>query len=104
LVRRSGNRRENASPVCSERSASRLDFSRHLKGRILVTERKSSSVGGDVRDLADHGKTLMSENLHLVFSKPPKRVCAKEYDRLYYFPLGRILVVPGFRGRAAATS
>jgi hypothetical protein len=38
----------------------------------------------------------MSENLHLVFSKPPERVSDEEYNRWYDFHLGEILVVPGF--------
>jgi hypothetical protein len=38
----------------------------------------------------------MSENLHLVFSKPPERLSDEEYNRWYDFHLGEILVVPGF--------
>ena len=38
----------------------------------------------------------MSENLHLVFSKPPEAISDEEYNRWYDFHLGEILVVPGF--------
>jgi hypothetical protein len=38
----------------------------------------------------------MSENLHLVFSKPPEGLPDEEYNRWYDFHLGEILVVPGF--------
>jgi regulator of RNase E activity RraA len=38
----------------------------------------------------------MSENLHLVFSKPPEGLFDEEYNRWYDFHLGEILVVPGF--------
>ena len=38
----------------------------------------------------------MSENLHLVFSKPPEVISDEEYNRWYDFHLGEILVVPGF--------
>ena len=38
----------------------------------------------------------MSENLHLVFSKPPGWLSDEEYNRWYDFHLGEILVVPGF--------
>lgn len=38
----------------------------------------------------------MSENLHLVFSKPPDWLSEPEYNRWYDFHLGEILVVPGF--------
>jgi len=38
----------------------------------------------------------MSENLHLVFSKPPEHISDEEYNRWYDFHLGEILVVPGF--------
>jgi hypothetical protein len=38
----------------------------------------------------------MSENLHLVFSKPPEGLSDEEYNRWYDFHLGEILVVPGF--------
>src|ERR1051325_3796129 len=45
---------------------------------------------------ADHGRTRMSDNLHLVFSKPPAAVSDEEYNRWYDFHLSEILVVPGF--------
>jgi hypothetical protein len=49
----------------------------------------------------------MSENLHLVFSKPPDSISAERYNEWYDFHLGEILVVPGFtaarRYRLAAT-
>jgi hypothetical protein len=38
----------------------------------------------------------MTENLHLVFSKPPEAISDEEYNRWYDFHLGEILVVPGF--------
>jgi hypothetical protein len=38
----------------------------------------------------------VSENLHLVFSKPPEWLSEAEYNRWYDFHLGEILVVPGF--------
>jgi len=38
----------------------------------------------------------MSENLHLVFSKPPEGLSGEEYNRWYDFHLSEILVVPGF--------
>jgi hypothetical protein len=38
----------------------------------------------------------VSENLHLVFSKPPEWLSETEYNRWYDFHLGEILVVPGF--------
>jgi hypothetical protein len=38
----------------------------------------------------------MSDNLHLVFSKPPESVSDDAYNRWYDFHLGEILVVPGF--------
>jgi len=38
----------------------------------------------------------MSENLHLVFSKPPEHISDEEYNRWYDFHLSEILVVPGF--------
>ena len=38
----------------------------------------------------------MTENLHLVFSKPPEAIPDEEYNRWYDFHLGEILVVPGF--------
>jgi hypothetical protein len=38
----------------------------------------------------------MSENLHLVFSKPPEGLSDEEYNRWYDYHLGEILVVPGF--------
>ena len=38
----------------------------------------------------------MSENLHLVFSKPPERISDEQYNQWYDFHLGEILVVPGF--------
>ena len=38
----------------------------------------------------------MSENLHLVFSKPPEAISDDAYNRWYDFHLGEILVVPGF--------
>ena len=38
----------------------------------------------------------MSENLHLVFRKPPEAISDDEYNRWYDFHLGEILVVPGF--------
>ena len=38
----------------------------------------------------------MSENLHLVFSKPPEWLSEEQYDQWYDFHLGEILVVPGF--------
>ena len=41
----------------------------------------------------------MSENLHLVFSKPPETISDEEYNRWYDFHLGEILVVPGLRLR-----
>jgi hypothetical protein len=41
-------------------------------------------------------KDRMSENLHLVFSKPPDGISDEEYNRWYEGHLGEILVVPGF--------
>ena len=38
----------------------------------------------------------MSDNLHLVFSKPPEAVSDEEYNSWYDFHLSEILVVPGF--------
>jgi hypothetical protein len=38
----------------------------------------------------------MSENLHLVLSKPPEAISDDEYNRWYDFHLGELLVVPGF--------
>jgi hypothetical protein len=38
----------------------------------------------------------MSENLHLVFSKPSEGLSGEEYNRWYDFHQGEILVVPGF--------
>ena len=38
----------------------------------------------------------MSENLHLVFSKPPEDISDEAYNQWYDFHLGEILVVPGF--------
>ena len=38
----------------------------------------------------------MTENLHLVFSKPPEAISDEEYNRWYDFHLGEILMVPGF--------
>jgi hypothetical protein len=45
----------------------------------------------------------MSENLHLVFSKPPEAISDDEYNRWYDFHLGEILVVPGFVSVRCAT-
>ena len=38
----------------------------------------------------------MSENLHLVFSKPPAAISDEAYNQWYDAHLGEILVVPGF--------
>jgi hypothetical protein len=38
----------------------------------------------------------MSENLHLVFSKPPQDISDEAYNEWYDFHLSEILVVPGF--------
>ena len=38
----------------------------------------------------------MSENLHLVFSKPPEAISDEQYNSWYDFHLSEILVVPGF--------
>lgn len=38
----------------------------------------------------------MSENLHLVFSKPPESISDETYNQWYDFHLSEILVVPGF--------
>jgi hypothetical protein len=38
----------------------------------------------------------MSENLHLVFSKPPAAISDETFNQWYDFHLGEILVVPGF--------
>jgi hypothetical protein len=38
----------------------------------------------------------MSENLHLVFSKPPGHISDEDYNRWYDHHLGEILAVPGF--------
>ena len=38
----------------------------------------------------------MSDNLHLVFSKPPESVSDDAYNQWYDFHLSEILVVPGF--------
>ena len=38
----------------------------------------------------------MSENLHLVFSKPPADISDEAYNQWYDYHLGEILVVPGF--------
>ena len=38
----------------------------------------------------------MSENLHLVFSKPPEDISDETYNQWYDFHLSEILVVPGF--------
>jgi hypothetical protein len=39
----------------------------------------------------------MSENLHLVFSKPPQDISDEAYNEWYDFHLSEILVVPGFK-------
>lgn len=39
----------------------------------------------------------MSENLHLVFSKPPESVSDEAYNQWYDSHLSEILVVPGFK-------
>ena len=38
----------------------------------------------------------MSENLHLVFSKPPEGISDESYNQWYDSHLSEILVVPGF--------
>ena len=38
----------------------------------------------------------MSENLHLVFSKPPADISDEAYNQWYDYHLSEILVVPGF--------
>jgi hypothetical protein len=38
----------------------------------------------------------MSENIHIVFSKPPDRISDEEFNRWYDPHLDEILVVPGF--------
>ena len=38
----------------------------------------------------------MSENLHLVFSKPPADISDEAYNQWYDSHLSEILVVPGF--------
>src|SRR5438270_4033154 len=54
-------------------------------------------MSNDIRfGIATTRRTRMSENLHLVFSKPPEVISDEEYNRWYDFHLGEILVVPGF--------
>ena len=46
----------------------------------------------------------MSENLHLVFSKPPEGMPDEEYNQWYDSHLAEILVVPGFVSANAGTA
>src|SRR5262249_32743442 len=58
-----------------------------------------SSTSNDIRfsqPPPSTGGPPMTENLHLVFSKPPEAISDEEYNRWYDFHLGEILVVPGF--------
>ena len=43
----------------------------------------------------------MSENLHLVFSKPPADISDEAYNQWYDYHLSEILVVPASPPRAA---
>src|SRR5262245_6887213 len=81
-------------PSTSSRIAIPFSYSSSSMGSSLV-----SSTSNDIRfsqPPPSTGGPPMTENLHLVFSKPPEAISDEEYNRWYDFHLGEVLVVPGF--------